>query len=129
MPTASSPAVRASGRRLARDPIPSFVNRSLGRFVSAPHPSRVVSLGEKMNKSNFLPPSSPGVAEVPTEFVPVWNLSPPRTQALQGPDSTCKGIKHGGRPQQVIALIPEGQTCADGAHDDEAEAEDGNGRR
>ena len=43
------------------------------------------------------------------------------------PRPTREGEEHGCRPQQVIPLLPEGQERAGGPHDDEAQAEDGNG--
>lgn len=46
-----------------------------------------------------------------------------------GTSPTCEGIEHGCRPQQVIPLLSEGQERTDGAHDDEAQAEDGYGCR
>ena len=60
------------------------------------------------------------VAGAPTP-VPDTRAGPP------APAATCERIEHGRRPQQVIPLLPEGQKRADGPHDDEAEAEDGDG--
>lgn len=54
--------------------------------------------------------------------------SPQTRHPDRSPRPTRKGEEHGRWPQQVVALLPEGQEHADGSRDGEAQAEDGDGR-
>lgn len=51
----------------------------------------------------------------------------PSAPHLREAHPTSEDVEHGCRPQQVVPLLPEGQERAEGAHDDEAQAEDGDG--
>lgn len=77
-------------------------------------------------------PEGAGAAVRPGWLPTPWWPQSRRPRSLaraggEGTRATCEGVEHGRGPQQVIPLLPEGQQRARGPHDDEAQAEDGDG--